>query len=69
VPLGLVVAALLSFWIRWPFQTYRALGKAARLLVWLYVISRLITCAAFLNSMLRLRKNEANAAAASNLGT
>jgi uncharacterized BrkB/YihY/UPF0761 family membrane protein len=47
-------------------ETYGALGTAATLLIWLYVISRLITCAAFLNSTLWLRKNEANAAAASN---
>ena len=48
-------------------ETYGALGTAATLLVWLYVISRLITGAAFLNSTPWLRKNEANAAAASNL--
>ena len=48
-------------------ETYGALGTAATLLVWLYVISRLITGAAFLNSTLWLRKNEANAAGASNL--
>jgi membrane protein len=47
-------------------ETYGALGTAATLLIWLYVISRLITGAAFLNSTLWLRKNEANAAAASN---
>jgi uncharacterized BrkB/YihY/UPF0761 family membrane protein len=47
-------------------ETYGALGTAATLLIWLYVISRLITSAAFLNSTLWLRKNEANAAAASN---
>jgi uncharacterized BrkB/YihY/UPF0761 family membrane protein len=50
-------------------ETYGALGTAATLLIWLYVISRLLTGAAFLNSTLWLRKNEANAAAASNLGT
>src|SRR5829696_4901160 len=48
-------------------ETYGALGTAATLLIWLYVISRLFTGAAFLNSTLWLRKNEANAAAASNL--
>jgi uncharacterized BrkB/YihY/UPF0761 family membrane protein len=48
-------------------ETYGALGTSATLLIWLYVISRLITGAAFLNSTLWLRKNEANAAAASNL--
>ena len=47
-------------------ETYGALGTAATLLVWLYVISRLITGAAFLNSTLWLRNNEANVAAASN---
>jgi uncharacterized BrkB/YihY/UPF0761 family membrane protein len=47
-------------------ETYGALGTSATLLVWLYVISRLITGAAFLNSTLWLRKNEANPAAASN---
>ncbi|MDF2754258.1 MAG: hypothetical protein K0S82_2641, partial [Gaiellaceae bacterium] len=50
-------------------ETYGALGTAATLLIWLYVISRLLTGAAFLNSTLWLRKNEANAAAASNLDT
>jgi membrane protein len=39
-------------------ETYGALGSAATLLVWLYVISRLITGAAFLNSTLWLRRNE-----------
>jgi uncharacterized BrkB/YihY/UPF0761 family membrane protein len=47
-------------------ETYGALGTAATLLIWLYGTSRLITGAAFLNSTLWLRKNEANAAAASN---
>ena len=47
-------------------ETYGALGTSATLLVWLYVISRLITGAAFLNSTLWLRNNEANPAAASN---
>lgn len=40
-------------------ETYGALGTAATVLVWLYVISRLITGAAFLNSTLWLRRNEA----------
>jgi uncharacterized BrkB/YihY/UPF0761 family membrane protein len=40
-------------------ETYGALGAAATMLVWLYVISRLITGAAFLNSTLWLRRNEA----------
>lgn len=39
-------------------ETYGALGTAATMLVWLYVISRLITGAAFLNSTLWLRRNE-----------
>lgn len=47
-------------------ETYGALGTAATLLIWLYVISRLLTGAAFLNSTLWLRNNEANVAAASN---
>ncbi len=38
-------------------ETYGALGTSATLLVWLYVISRLITGAAFLNSTLWLRRN------------
>ena len=40
-------------------ETYGALGTSATLLVWLYVISRLITGAAFLNSTLWLRRNAA----------
>lgn len=40
-------------------ETYGALGTAATLLIWLYVISRLFTGAAFLNSTLWLRRNEA----------
>ena len=40
-------------------ETYGALGTSATLLVWLYVISRLITGAAFLNSTLWLRRNQA----------
>jgi uncharacterized BrkB/YihY/UPF0761 family membrane protein len=47
-------------------ETYGALGTAATLLIWLYVVSRLFTGAAFLNSTLWLRNNEANPAAASN---
>jgi uncharacterized BrkB/YihY/UPF0761 family membrane protein len=39
-------------------ETYGALGTAATLLVWLYVISRLITGAAFLNSTLWFRRND-----------
>jgi uncharacterized BrkB/YihY/UPF0761 family membrane protein len=39
-------------------ETYGALGTAATLLIWLYVISRLITGAAFLNSTLWLRRND-----------
>ncbi|HZM20038.1 MAG TPA: YhjD/YihY/BrkB family envelope integrity protein [Gaiellaceae bacterium] len=39
-------------------ETYGALGTAATLLVWLYVLSRLFTGAAFLNSTLWLRRNE-----------
>ena len=39
-------------------ETYGAFGAAATMLVWLYVISRLITGAAFLNSTLWLRRNE-----------
>jgi uncharacterized BrkB/YihY/UPF0761 family membrane protein len=36
-------------------ETYGAFGAAATMLIWLYVISRLITVAAFLNSTLWLR--------------
>jgi uncharacterized BrkB/YihY/UPF0761 family membrane protein len=36
-------------------ETYGAFGTAATMLVWLYVISRLVTVAAFLNSTLWLR--------------
>ncbi len=43
-------------------ETYGAFGTAATMLVWLYVISRLITMAAFLNSTLWLRRNEVTAA-------
>jgi uncharacterized BrkB/YihY/UPF0761 family membrane protein len=38
-------------------ETYGAFGAAATMLVWLYVISRLVTSAAFLNSTLWLRRN------------
>jgi uncharacterized BrkB/YihY/UPF0761 family membrane protein len=40
-------------------ETYGAFGAAATMLVWLYVISRLVTGAAFLNSTLWLRRNVA----------
>ncbi len=36
-------------------ETYGAFGAAATMLIWLYVISRLVTIAAFLNSTLWLR--------------
>jgi uncharacterized BrkB/YihY/UPF0761 family membrane protein len=36
-------------------ETYGAFGAAATMLIWLYVISRLVTVAAFLNSTLWLR--------------
>ena len=39
-------------------ETYGALGAAATLLIWLYVISRLITGAAFLNATLWRRRND-----------
>ena len=39
-------------------ETYGAFGAAATLLIWLYVISRLITSAAFLNATLWSRRNE-----------
>jgi uncharacterized BrkB/YihY/UPF0761 family membrane protein len=39
-------------------ETYGAFGAAAAMLVWLYVISRLVTVAAFLNSTLWLRRHE-----------
>jgi uncharacterized BrkB/YihY/UPF0761 family membrane protein len=38
---------------------YGAFGAAAAMLVWLYMISRLITLAAFLNATLWLRRHEA----------
>jgi uncharacterized BrkB/YihY/UPF0761 family membrane protein len=40
-------------------ETYGALGAAATMLVWLYVISRLITVSAFLNATLWLRRQPA----------
>jgi uncharacterized BrkB/YihY/UPF0761 family membrane protein len=40
-------------------ETYGALGAAATMLVWLYVISRLITMSAFLNATLWLRRQPA----------
>jgi uncharacterized BrkB/YihY/UPF0761 family membrane protein len=39
-------------------ETYGAFGAAATMLIWLYVISRLVTLAAFLNSTLWLRRRE-----------
>jgi uncharacterized BrkB/YihY/UPF0761 family membrane protein len=39
-------------------ETYGAFGAAATMLIWLYVISRLVTVAAFLNSTLWLRRHE-----------
>lgn len=42
-------------------ETYGAFGTAATMLVWLYVISRLITGAAFLNSALWLRRHQQGA--------
>ena len=39
-------------------ETYGAFGAAAAMLVWLYVISRLVTAAAFLNATLWLRRHE-----------
>jgi uncharacterized BrkB/YihY/UPF0761 family membrane protein len=39
-------------------ETYGAFGTAATLLVWLYVLSRLVTIAAFLNSTIWLRRHE-----------
>lgn len=40
-------------------ETYGAFGAAATMLVWPYVISRLVTGAAFLNSTLWLHRNVA----------
>jgi uncharacterized BrkB/YihY/UPF0761 family membrane protein len=37
-------------------ETYGALGTAATLLVWLYLVSRLVTGAAFLNATLQRRR-------------
>jgi uncharacterized BrkB/YihY/UPF0761 family membrane protein len=39
-------------------ETYGAFGAAATILVWLYVISRLVTSAAFLNATLWLRRHD-----------
>ena len=39
-------------------ETYGAFGAAATMLIWLYVICRLITSAAFLNSTLWTRRLE-----------
>jgi uncharacterized BrkB/YihY/UPF0761 family membrane protein len=39
-------------------ETYGAFGAAATMLIWLYVISRLVTVAAFLNSTLWLRRHD-----------
>jgi uncharacterized BrkB/YihY/UPF0761 family membrane protein len=44
-------------------ETYGAFGAAATMLVWLYVISRLVTTAAFLNATLWLRRLERSRAA------
>jgi uncharacterized BrkB/YihY/UPF0761 family membrane protein len=45
-------------------ETYGAFGAAATMLVWLYVLSRLVTEAAFLNATLWRRRQPAPAAAA-----
>lgn len=42
-------------------ETYGAFGAAATMLVWLYVLSRLITGAAFLNATLWTRRQQADA--------
>jgi uncharacterized BrkB/YihY/UPF0761 family membrane protein len=39
-------------------ETYGAFGAAATILIWLYVISRLVTSAAFLNATLWSRRLE-----------
>ena len=39
-------------------ETYGAFGAAATMLIWLYVLSRLVTVAAFLNSTLWLRRHD-----------
>jgi uncharacterized BrkB/YihY/UPF0761 family membrane protein len=41
-------------------ETYGAFGTAATMLVWLYVLSRLITVAAFLNATLWCRRRQAD---------
>lgn len=41
-------------------ETYGAFGTAATMLVWLYVLSRLITVAAFLNATLWYRRRQAD---------
>jgi uncharacterized BrkB/YihY/UPF0761 family membrane protein len=38
-------------------ETYGAFGSAATMLVWLYVLSRLVTVAAFLNATLWARRH------------
>jgi uncharacterized BrkB/YihY/UPF0761 family membrane protein len=43
-------------------ETYGAFGAAATILVWLYVLSRLVTGAAFLNATLWAKRMDANAA-------
>ena len=43
-------------------ETYGAFGAAATILVWLYVISRLVTGAAFLNATLWRRRHDDNKA-------
>ena len=43
-------------------ETYGAFGAAATMLVWLYVLSRLATAAAFLNATLWLRRHPASGA-------
>jgi uncharacterized BrkB/YihY/UPF0761 family membrane protein len=40
-------------------ETYGAFGTAATMLVWLYVLSRLVTIAAFLNATLWYRRQQA----------
>jgi uncharacterized BrkB/YihY/UPF0761 family membrane protein len=40
-------------------ETYGAFGTAATMLVWLYVLSRLVTVAAFLNATLWYRRHQA----------
>jgi uncharacterized BrkB/YihY/UPF0761 family membrane protein len=43
-------------------ETYGAFGAAATILVWLYVLSRLVTGAAFLNAALWAKRKDDNAA-------